>query len=88
MNEQRILEELLTLLEANDVVIRREPLGGGGGGLCTIKDQQIFFADTQAPSAEVAALCAQAVLKIVDIETVYIRPEVRKFIEDISRRIG
>jgi hypothetical protein len=86
MNEQRILEELLTLLEANNVVVRREPLGGSGGGLCTVKDQQIFFADTQAQSAEVAALCAQAVLKIVDIETVYIKPKVRNFIEDISKQ--
>jgi hypothetical protein len=31
MNEQSILEELLALLEANQVKIRREPLGGGGG---------------------------------------------------------
>ena len=82
MNEQRILEELLALLEANGVTIRNEPLGGSGGGLCTIKGEAIFFADTQAPSAEVAALCAEAVSKTVDIEKVYIKPEVRQFIEN------
>ena len=80
MNEQRILEELLALLEANGVTIRNEPLGGSGGGLCNIKGEAIFFADTQAPSAEVAALCAEAVSKTVDIEKVYIKPEVRQFI--------
>jgi hypothetical protein len=81
MNEQRILEELLALLEANGVKIRNEPLGGSGGGLCTIKSEQIFFVDTQASSADSAAICAEAVSKLLDIEKLYIRPEVRQFIE-------
>jgi len=81
MNEQRILEELLALLEANGVKIRNEPLGGSGGGLCTIKGEQIFFVDTQASSADSAAICAEAVSRLLDIEKLYIRPEVRQFIE-------
>ena len=84
MNERRILEELLALLEANSVTIRNEPLGGSGGGLCTIKGESIFFVDTQASSAESAAVCAEAVSKVVDIEETYIRPEVRQFIENHS----
>jgi len=81
MNEQRILEELLALLEASRVTIRREPLGGGGGGLAVMKGQNIFFVDTEAACTEVATLCAEAVAKLVDIETIYLRPEVRQFIE-------
>ena len=84
MNLQGILEELLALLEANDVTIRREQLGAGGGGLCTVKGERIFFLDTQAASVENAAVCAEAVSKVVDIERVYIRPEVRQFIENYS----
>lgn len=87
MDEQRILDELLALLEANHVTIRREPLGGGGGGLCTVKGQNIFFVDTQAQSADVAALCAEAVARLLDIEKVYIKPEVRQFIEHQSEQI-
>ena len=87
MNEQRILEELLALLEANGVAIRDEPLGGNGGGLCAMKGRQIFFVDTQAPSAVVAAMCAQAVPKVVDIEEIYIKPEVRQFIESYNNQI-
>jgi len=87
MNEQRILEELLALLEANGVIIRNEPLGGSGGGLCTIKGQQIFFVDTEAPSAVSAAVCAEAVPKVADIENLYIRPEVRQFIENHNNQI-
>ncbi|MHC4536233.1 MAG: hypothetical protein ACYS6K_19960 [Planctomycetota bacterium] len=87
MDEQRILEELLALLEANNVAIRDEPLGGNGGGLCAMKGRQIFFVDTQAPSAVVAVMCAQAVPKVVDIEQVYIKPEVRQFIESYNNQI-
>jgi len=82
MNEQRILDELLALLEGHGVTIRSEPLGGAGGGLCSVKGTHIFFVDTQASSAETAAYGAEAVGKLLDTESVYIRPEVRQFIED------
>ena len=81
------MEELLALLEANSVAIRDEPLGGNGGGLCAVKGRQIFFVDTQAPSEVVAMICAQAVPKVVDIEQVYIKPEVRQFIESNNEQI-
>jgi hypothetical protein len=82
MNDQAVLEELLALLEANEVAIRNEPLGGSGGGLCTVKGRPILFVDTQAPSIATATICAQAIAKVLDIEQVYIKPQVRKFIED------
>jgi len=88
MNEQQILEELLGLLEANDVIIRSEALSGTGGGLCTIRGRPVFFVDTQAPSADMAAICAEAVARAVDTEKVYIKPEVRQFIEKHSNKKG
>jgi sugar phosphate isomerase/epimerase len=88
MNEQRILEELLALLESNGVTIRYEPLGGSGGGLCAVKGEQFFFVDTQAAAAEMVAICADAVTKVVDIEKIYIRPEVRQFIEKHRNQIA
>jgi len=81
MNEQRVLEELLELLEGAGVQVRSEPLGGGGGGLCHLKGESIFFVDTQSSSADNAARCAEAVAKTVDIEAMYITPAVRQFIE-------
>ncbi|MBN2594619.1 MAG: hypothetical protein JXA81_14015 [Sedimentisphaerales bacterium] len=86
MNEQNILDELLALLEANGVIIRNEPLGGSGGGLCSIKGERIFFVDTQASSAVSAAMCANAVSKVVDVEQIYVKPQVRQFIEDNSNQ--
>ncbi|MGB2865944.1 MAG: hypothetical protein WBC05_21605 [Sedimentisphaerales bacterium] len=87
MNEQSILDELLALLEANGVTIRNEPLGGSGGGLCTIKSEPIFFVDTQAPSVVSAAICAEAVPKVVDVEQIYIKPQIRQFIENNSNQV-
>ena len=87
MNEQRILEELLALLEANGVAIRNEPLGGSGGGLCTIKGRHIFFLDTEASSVVAAAVCAEAVQKVADVEQIYIKPQVRQYIEDHSNQV-
>jgi len=86
MNEQNILDELLALLEANGVTIRNEPLGGSGGGLCSIKGEPIFFVDAQASSAVSAAMCAEAVSKVVDVEQIYVKPQVRQFIEDNSNQ--
>ncbi len=81
MNDQRILEDLLAILEGNGVVVRHEPLGGGAGGLCSVKGEKLFFVDTQSTAAESAALAAEAVASVVDIETIYLRPEIREFIE-------
>lgn len=86
MNDQRLLEELLELLAAKGITVRSEALGGCGGGLCTVRGEYVFFVDTEAPSAEVAALCAEAVSKVTDIETVYVKPEVRQFIESHTIR--
>ena len=86
MDEQRILDELIALLKDNGVKIRSEPMGGSAGGLCTVKGQNIFFVDTESGSAETAILCAEAVGKLVNIEAIYIRPEVRQYIEEHTGR--
>ena len=85
MDEQTILDELLALLKENGIKVRSEPMGGSGGGLCTVKGQSVLFVDTDSSPAETANVCAEAVAKLVNIETVYLRPEVRRYIED---RVG
>ena len=82
MNEYDILRELLAILEKKGVAVRNEPLAGSGGGLCTLKGKNIFFVDTQASSGDNAANAAQAVNKIIDIESLYIKPQVRQFLEN------
>ena len=81
MDYQAILQELLDILARSGASIRTEPMGGGGGGLCKLKDAQIFFVDTQAPESEMAAIAARAVSRLIDTETTYIKPQTRQFIE-------
>jgi len=82
MDNKAILDELLDVLEKNGVALRHEAMGGGGSGLCKVKDRELFFVDTQSQTIETAQSCALAVNEVVDIESVYIRPEVRRFIEN------
>jgi hypothetical protein len=85
MNERRILEELLALLETNNVTVRHEAMGGRGGGLCNIKGRNFFFVDSQATSIDSAALCARSIAKLIDVEKVYIKPQIRQFIENCDK---
>lgn len=82
MNQQDIAEQLLEIIDKNGIDIRYERLGGSGGGLCTIKDKKIMFVDSQATAAETAGNCADALVKIVDINSIYLRPEIRRFVEE------
>jgi hypothetical protein len=87
MDQQAIFEELLVILEQNGVVIRTEPLCGGGGGLCKLKDKTIFFVDSEASAAEMAMICAQAVADMTDTDSIYLKPQVRDFIEKAVHRV-
>ncbi len=81
MDDQQILDELVSILEIGGIQVRSETLGGSGGGLCKLRGCQVFFLDTQASSFDCASACAQAVDRVIDIEQLYIKPRVRQFIE-------
>jgi hypothetical protein len=82
MEERAIIEELLAMLEHNDIAVRTEPMGGRGGGLCKLKDKTLFFVDSEASAADTAAICARTVGQLLEIEKMYIKPQVRDFIEE------
>jgi hypothetical protein len=88
MNSREILEQLLSLLESKNIEVRTDSLGGGAGGLCKIKGRYTFFVDSDSTTADSAVNAAQAVVKLLDIEAVYIKPEVREFIEKHSTQNG
>ncbi|HAL45517.1 MAG: hypothetical protein A2Y12_17575 [Planctomycetes bacterium GWF2_42_9] len=81
MDNKAILDELMELLESNGVKIRKDSMDGGGAGLCKLKAGYMFFLDTDASTYENALNCAKAVKEIIDIETIYIKPEIREFID-------
>ena len=81
MDTRAILEELLTLLDLSGVQIRREAMGGGGGGMCVIKKRKIFFMDIDCSVIEMTAIASRSVNELLDIESIYIRPQVRQYLE-------
>lgn len=82
MDYQTITQQLLVLLEENGVQIRKDAMGGGGGGLCRLKEKDLMLIDCDSSSLETAAACAKAVHEVVqDIESIYLKPAVREFID-------
>ena len=84
MNFDAILEELIGLLEAGGVKIRWEPLEDSRAGLCRIGAAMVLFLDKHADPLQSAALCAQTLRRTLDINTIYLRPNVREFIESVA----
>jgi DNA helicase-2/ATP-dependent DNA helicase PcrA len=79
-----LLMKAVELLESNGVKIRKDSMGGGAAGLCKLKEGYYFFVDTDCGNYENALNCAKAVKEIIDIETIYLKPEIREFIDGIN----
>jgi hypothetical protein len=85
MDHQTITEQLISLLGEQGVKIRKEAMGGGGGGLCDFKDKQVFFYDVDSSSFETALSCSKAVRQVIgDLESIYLKPAIRDFIDKFS----
>jgi hypothetical protein len=81
MHTHQILDDLIALLEANGVKVRMESLDESPGGLCRLREQNILFLDKDAGDDRQIEVCAAAVLKLIDVGTVYLKPEVRQLLE-------
>lgn len=81
MNLEPLIVELVGLLENNGVKIRREPIEESRGGLCRWGGSAVLFIDANADPLQSAILCAQTLCRMTDINTIYLRPNVREFIE-------
>ena len=73
---------LLTLADSLDIEIRRIPIGGRGGTLCTIKGLRVLFLDIEADRATQYDSVLREFAQIPEINSIYLRPEVR---EDLDR---
>jgi len=83
VNETRALEDLIALLTAHGVRVRDETLGESTGGLCVVNGRWTLFLDRSAPTATRLLLCAQAAARVVDVETVYVKPGIRALIQRV-----
>lgn len=84
MDTQAVLDDLLAVLQTHGVTVRSEAMGGGATGLCTLKDKRVFFMDTDGPLLNTAIQAARAVVEVACMDTIYLRPQVRCFIEEYT----
>ncbi len=81
---RKIMDEILLVLEASGVAVRWEILGDSPGGLCTVKGNMVLILNRSALPSELARTCARALVKAADIETLYLRPDIRRFVEEVD----
>ena len=82
MTDQQILQELETILESLGIHVRHEELEGFSGGLCTVNGCCSMFLDVSAQPADLARVCGKAVMSRADLDTMYLKPEVRRYLEE------
>ena len=80
MNHVQLLAELEELTRQRGIQLRYEK-GDFEGGYCILKEQKILIVNKRLHEMRKAAVLAQA-LSDIGIDSVFIKPAVRTFIED------
>ena len=84
MDVQARLAELLALAESIGLSIRKEALGGSGGGMCVLKGQRVLFLDTTADPDTQYERTVAALAPMEQVQNHYLTPEVR---EDLDKQL-
>lgn len=74
-------DEMIDLAKRTGIAVRHAHLGGAGGGLATIKGQRHLFVDLDADPADQLEQTAKALARVVELETVFVRPDVRNVLD-------
>ena len=77
------LDAVIDVFSRLGVSVRRERLGGAGGGLCTISGKQVLFVDLDSDAATRLDQSILALSTVPGLDTVYVVPAVRERIERI-----
>jgi hypothetical protein len=83
MKTEQILKELEDVARRLGIDVRMER-GGFRGGLCLIDDEQVIVLNKRQPAESRLAVLAES-LKSLPVETVFMRPAVRKALESSWR---
>lgn len=75
------LDALLALFERFDIAVRREHLGGQGGGLVRLRGKPVVFIDLDTDAATQLDHCADAAANLPEMELVHLPPVLRERIE-------
>ncbi|MFH0980700.1 MAG: hypothetical protein V2A79_04075 [Planctomycetota bacterium] len=67
------------------IEVRHVPLDGAGGGLCVVRGRRVLFVDTTADPATRLERTARALAQLPEIDTRFIRPDIRDLLERYRR---
>ena len=81
MDLQTRLDALVALADEIGLSVRREPLGGSGGGYCVLRGERVLFVDTMADLELMYERTLAALAPLSEIDGKYVRPEIRDDIE-------
>jgi hypothetical protein len=74
-------DQLIELAGRIGITVRHAHLGGTGGGVALVRDQRQLFIDLDADPQDQLERTARALSAQPEIETVFVRPDVRDLIE-------
>jgi len=80
------IDMIVELLERLEVEVRRERMGGSGGGLCRMRGRQVMFIDEDADAATRLERCVEGLAALTQSESVYLPPELRERVERARSR--
>lgn len=86
MDLHQRLDALLTLAEQIGLDIRRESLGGDGGGLCVLRGRRVLFVDTAADIDTRYERTLAAISETPEWESRFVAPEIRDDLERFRSR--
>ena len=75
------LESILEVFKRLGITVRKNHLGGGGGGLCTVHGCPALFVDLDADIATQADRSVAALATVPQIDSVFLVPSLRERIE-------
>ncbi len=87
MNELQLIGELEELARQLQLTIRYEK-GDFEGGYCIVKDQKILVVNKRLPDARKASALAQALGEYGGLETIFVKPGLRAYIEDEVAKVS
>ncbi|MCG3178950.1 MAG: hypothetical protein BIFFINMI_01280 [Phycisphaerae bacterium] len=74
----RLLEDLLELADPLGVEVRRQAMGGEGGGLAILRGRRVLFIDTDARIEQQLEKSADGLSRLAgEMETIYVKPAIR-----------
>lgn len=82
--ESTAFDEMLDVARRIGISVRHVRLGGNGGGLAQFKNKRQLFIDQDAAAMDQLEQTARALSKLDELQTIFIRPDVRKLIDECS----